>query len=135
MNTMRLNLTRVAAALLTAGALALPGVAEASAGTVEGMRPVTPMVPMPLQPRIELSTSVVPHRTLLVVTVSGFQPGEQVRVEAAGRVVRTVVADLHGRASTHRVIDRGTCGTGCAVTATGAASGQVSAEFQGLRRR
>ena len=131
MNPVKLTLVRVAATVLTSAALVLPATAHA-ASAPEAARP---MAPMSAQPTVELSTSAVPHRTLLVVTVSGFQPGEQVRVEVAGRVVRTVVADLHGRASTHRVIDRRTCGTGCAVTATGAASGQVSAEFQGLRRR
>lgn len=135
MNDVKLNLGRMVAALMAAGALALSGVADASAGAVDGVRSVTPMLPAQSRPQIELSASVVPHRTLLVVKVSGFRPGEQVRVEVAGRVVRTVAADHRGRASTHRVIDRRTCRSGCAVTATGTASGQVSAQFQGLPRR
>lgn len=131
MNPVRLTLARAVAAVLTAAALALPVTAHAAVGN----ETARPSAPMPTQPRVELSTSMVPHRAVLVVKLSGFQPGERVRVEVAGRVVRTVVADPHGRASAHRVIDRRTCGTGCPVTVTGAASGQVSAEFQGLRRR
>lgn len=130
MNPVKLTLARTAAAMLTAAALVVPATAHAAAP-----RMAHPMVPMPAQPTVELSTSAVPHRTLLVVKVSGFQPGERIQVRVGGRSARTVVADQGGRASAHRVIDRRTCGAGCAVTATGATSGQVSAEFQGLRRR
>lgn len=131
MNPVKVTMGRAVAAVLTAAALALPVTAHAAVAT-EAARP---MVPMTAQPRVELSTSAVPHRTLLVIKVSGFQPGERVRVEVAGRAVRTVVADSRGRASTHRVIDRRTCGAGCPVTAIGTSSGRASAEFQGLRRR
>ncbi|WP_221620201.1 sialidase family protein [Arachnia propionica] len=82
------------------------------------------------EPKLELSTAVVPYRTILIARLSGFQPEEQVALQVGTRRARTVTADAEGRATLHQAIDRRSCPETCTVTATGEASGQVSAEFR-----
>lgn len=82
-----------------------------------------------VRPTVEVSTSVVPHRTLLVTRLGGFQPEERISVRVGDRAVRQVTADAEGRALMHHVLGRRSCVTGCTVTAAGERSGEVSVEF------
>ena len=82
------------------------------------------------EPTMELSTVMVPRRTVLVVKLGGFQPAEQVAVRVGNRTARTLVVDDSGSATVHQPIDRRSCPEACVVTATGESSGEVSLEFR-----